>query len=77
MTPAPTWPSWIRRINDLSAKAAAAGAAVQETVTRNPKSRKLRDDRAALGKKLDALKNATETGWNGSGNPTTRNPTRK
>ena len=51
-----------QRINDLSVKAAAAGAAVQADA--QPKIQKLRNDRAALDKKLDALKNATQANWN-------------
>jgi hypothetical protein len=51
-----------QRIKELSEKAAMASAAVQAGA--QPKIQKLRDDRAALGKKLEALKNATQAGWN-------------
>ena len=51
-----------QKIKELSDKAATASATVKTNA--EPKIQKLRDDRAALGKKLDALKNATEANWN-------------
>ena len=53
-----------RKINELSDQAATAA----ETLKTNaqPKLQELRNQRIALVKQWDALKNATETNWNGA-----------
>lgn len=51
-----------QKINELAGKAAAAGEAVKTNA--QPKLQELRNQRAALNQKLDALKKASEANWN-------------
>ena len=51
-----------QKINELAAKAATAGEAVKTNA--QPKLQELRNQRAALNQKLEALKKATEANWN-------------